>query len=131
MAQVEVEKTYTPAELNEVSDYLTLLGSMAYKCESSDDKKQCEKNLLFDKATDEIHIFLSDGRDKKSGMMDINEVLRNPSSYGGEKTTLNLADIFDNHVHPFKSVQARFVEENKILINVTYDSKDYEKEVLL
>ncbi len=136
-AQVEPEGSYTQEELAEVTDYLTLLQSIPFPCDELEGEKKCEKNLIYDKATDQIHVIVSDNRKKENGDLDINEVLRDPSSYGGNLNSINLREEFNNEEHPFKSVQAQFVrDENdkknlnkqKIKIQVRFGDQALQKE---
>ncbi len=136
-AQVEPEGSYSEEELAEVKDYLTLLQSIPYPCEGTQGEKNCEKNLIYDKATDQIHVLVSDNRKKEKGDLDINEILRDPSSYGGDLNSINLREEFANEEHPFDSVQAQFVwdeedkknlSKQKIKIQVHFNDQTLQKE---
>jgi hypothetical protein len=136
-AQVEPDVSYSEEELAEVKDYLMLLQSIPYPCEGPQGEKNCEKNLIYDKATDQIHVIVSDNRKKENGDLDINEILRDPSSYGGDLNSINLREEFANEEHPFDSVQAQFVrDENdrqnlskqKIKIEVRFADQSLQKE---
>ena len=108
--------------------FTNLLASHKHPCSSGVEDKNCERNLIYEKDTESISQLISDGRDLVSGEMDINEVLRSPASYGGEVKTIELSPLFSGQ-QKFDSVIARYTKDQKIYIEVQFNSKKHTKTI--
>lgn len=113
-----------PAE----KEYHTLLASQQYACDKFDEKKMCERNLIYSKKDEKILQLLSDGRNLESGDFDINEIMKDFSQYGGDIQEISLKTHFEDQ-EEYKFVSARYTKENKIFIKVTYNNVNHTKEL--
>ena len=126
MAQYEAPSNLASPP-GQVLDYLTVLESVPHPCDGSDKQKSCERHIIFDKATDSIHILLSDGRNFVSGNMDINAVLKSPETYGGSINSVELKTEFNLAGKKIESVSANFQKDGRLSIKLTTNEENLTK----
>ena len=113
----------------QIDDAIVLLSSHAYPCGLDDPGKHCARNLVYDKGTVELHVFLSDNRRKDFGDVDINQVLRNPASYQGKLTSFSLDSEFAIEGKKITTLNASFTKEFNIKANIIVGGKRMKKTI--
>ena len=109
-ADVEIAKTYTVEELAEKTDIIMLLANRPVQCSSESEQSSCEQVVVYEKSVEKIHVMKVDNRQKVEGNLDVNEILREPSSYSGTITSYALSTEFSGAAS-FDSVLARFFKD--------------------
>ena len=118
------ESTQTP-------DVMTLLVSAKAPCDQENDENSCERNVVYESITEEIHIFVADNRHKTTGDMDINKILRDPANFNGQIQSVSLRKVFKISEQKFQSVNAFLKNKKQLRIKVSVDGKALSKVVQL
>ena len=103
----EVLTIYSPEELNQQTNTLTLISETPTQCYAETKVSDCARILVYEKDSEIVHHMLVDKRSAESEKFDVNDVIREPSSYSGPSEVIQLKEVF-NTSFEILSVKASF-----------------------
>jgi|GEM_PF-6099779 len=110
-----------------VEDAMVLMSSFADTCDGDNKEKNCVRNLIYDKLSNELLVLVSDNRAKILGDMDINQVLRDPGSYSGEVKAYSLEEALNLGGKKITNLSASFNANFDIKVDAIVDGKTKKK----